>query len=219
MIVFGTVCGFPEKLATQCAPGIARSMNGEPYAHLVAKSNGREIFTPYQEIINEASRLLGAGDVERGNALVLLHDDLEFRDLGLGAKIRKVVRDESVAVAGLIGSIGARTLAWWEGTRYGRVEDEGYGLHSFHGFGLNVDSLDGMCLILSPWACNTLRLRDTGYEGFHGYADELCYQARQRGKRTIVTDITAFHHSKGGYAGGVESWTAANENFRKRWLT
>ena len=219
MIVFGTVCGFPDKLATQCAPGIARSMNGEPYAHLVAKSNGREIFTPYQEIINEASRLLGAGDVERGNALVLLHDDLEFRDEGLAEKIRGVVADSSVAVAGLIGSVRARSLAWWEGTRYGRVSDDAFGLHHFSGFGLNVDSLDGMCLILSPWACHKLRLTDTGYEGFHGYADELCYQARRHGRRTIVADITAHHHSKGGYAGGPESWAAANENFRKRWLT
>ena len=219
MIVFGTVCGFPEKLATQCAPGIARSMNGEPYTHLVEKSNGREIFSPYHTLMVSACSEFGVGDPAHGNALVLLHDDLEFQDVALASKIRTLMTDPTIAVAGLIGSVGAKSLAWWEGLRRGRVTDLAYGLHDFWGLESDVDALDGMCLILSPWACNHLRLRDLGYEGFHGYADELCRQARKLGKRTIVTDITAFHHSRGGYAGGVETWTAANENFRKRWLT
>lgn len=218
MIIFGTVCGYPEKLATQCAPGIARSMNGEPYMHIVEKSNGHEIFEPYHYLMKAAARLFGAGDPAHGNALVLVHDDLEFRDTTLAEKIRALPAD--VAVAGLIGSRGAQSLAWWEGARLGRVTDDAYGLHDF-GFrtGDGVQSLDGMCLILSPWACNMLTLKGIGYEGFHGYADELCRQARAQKRRAVVVDIAAHHHSKGGYAGGVESWNAANENFRKRWLT
>lgn len=214
MIIFGTVSAFPEKLATQCAPGIARSMNGESYMHIVAKSNGQEIFEPYQGIMGTA--WCASTSIE---ALVLVHDDLEFRDLGLADKIRSTVADSSVAVAGLIGSNGARSLAWWEGSRCGRVTDDAYGLHSFGGFGCNVSSLDGMMLVLSPWACMNLRLSGLGYDGFHGYADELCHQARRFDRRSIVVDITAHHHSKGGYAGGIESWNAANENFKKRWLT
>ena len=219
MIIFGTVSAFPEKLATQCAPGIARSMNGEPYDHHVVKSNGRNIFPLYQQIMDHAARSFGSGDVAYGNALVLVHDDLEFRDTSLAEKILAQRNDPLVAVSGLIGSRGARSLAWWEGTRYGRVTDDYVGLHDFAGFGFDVDSLDGMCLILSPWACNTLRLTDVGYDGFHGYADELCHQVRAHGKRAVVADITAHHHSKGGYAGGVESFSAANQNFRKRWFT
>jgi hypothetical protein len=219
MIVFGTVSAYPEKLATQCAAGIARSMNGEPYIHHVVKSNGVEIFSAYQQLMNNAARLFGHGDLKYGNALVLVHDDLEFKDTDLAAKIRALRDNPLVAITGLIGSSGARSLAWWEGKRRGRVSDDAYGLHDFGDFHLDVDSLDGMCLILSPWACNTLRLTDVGYEGFHGYADELCYQARAQAMRTTVVDITAHHHSKGGYAGGVETWTAANQNFRKRWLT
>ncbi len=219
MIVFGTVSAFPEKLATQCAPGIARSMAGEPYEHWVMKSNGKEIFTPYQRLMEKAARSFGTGDLKYGNALVLLHDDLEFRDPELAQKIRAFRDDPLVAVAGLIGSKGARSLAWWEGTRYGRVTDDAYGLHDFGGFGFDVDSLDGMCLLLSPWACNNLHIEDVGYDGFHGYADDLCYQARRHNMRTVVADITAHHHSKGGYAGGASTWVSANQNFRKRWLT
>jgi hypothetical protein len=211
VIVFGTVSAYPEKLATQCAPGIARSMSGEPYIHYVVKSNGREIFSAYQQLMLVARDMGSECD-----ALVLLHDDLELRDPRLAAKIAAVLAPD-VGIAGLIGSVGAQSLAWWEGTRYGRVTDDAYGLHDFGGFGCDVDSLDGMMLVLSPWACGRLRLHDIGYEGFHGYADDLCYQARKHGMRSVVADITAHHHSKGGYAGGIETWTAANQNFRKRW--
>ncbi len=219
MIIFGTVSAYPEKLATQCAPGIARSMNGEPYEHHVVKSNGREIFSAYEGLMARVRDRVddGGGDFD---AFVLLHDDLEFRDPLLAQKIRTLRKDPTIAVAGLIGSRGAQSLAWWEGTRLGRVTDDAYGLHDIK---LNdvddVDSLDGMCLILFPAAYHGLQLDGLGYEGFHGYADELCYQARREGRRTCVVDITAHHHSKGGYAGGVESWNAANQNFRKRWLT
>lgn len=220
MIIFGTVSAFPEKLATQCAPGIARSMNGETYEHIVVKSNGREIFSAYDEIMQRARVRLD--DVEEpGSALVLLHDDLELRDTSFAVKVASLMSNPNIAVAGLIGSTGATSLAWWEGARRGRVTDDAYGLHDFGGFdfGSSVDSLDGMLLILSMWACGQLCVVNRGYEGFHGYADELCRQARGLGKRAVVADITAHHHSKGGYAGGVETWNAANENFRKRWLT
>jgi hypothetical protein len=216
VLIFGTVSAFPEKLATQCAPGIARSMNGESYEHIVMKSNGREIFSAYDRIMSDARFLFDEG--EPGDALVLLHDDLELRDPNLADKIAALMADPSIAVAGLIGSTGARSLAWWEGTRYGRVTDDTYGLHNFAGFGFDVDSLDGMLLILSRWACGQTCLVNRGYEGFHGYADELCRQARALGKRAVVTDITAHHHSEGGYVGGAASWSAANANFRKRWF-
>lgn len=223
MIVFGTVSAFPEKLATQCAPGIARSMSGDWYEHWIAPSNGREIFTLYQNM------MIRAGNDDSCEALVLAHDDLEFRDQKLATKIRDIVSDENVAVAGLIGSRGATSLAWWDGVRVGRVTDDAYGLHHFpdplyashvQKFDRSrVQTLDGMCLILSPWACQNLQIDGNGYEGFHGYADELCRQARRERKSAVVVDITAHHHSKGGYAGGIESWNAANENFRKRWFT
>ena len=218
MIIFGTVSAHPEKLATQCAPGIAWSMSGEGYEHKVLKSDGREIFSGYDSLLRHAAIVFGES-ARADDALVLLHDDLELRDTSLSVKVARVMSDPDIAVVGLIGSTGARTLAWWEGTQYGRVTDDAYGLHDFGGFGSSVDSLDGMLLIVSPWACRRLWLTKLGYHGFHGYADELCRQAQGLGKRAVVADITAHHHSRGGYAGGVETWDAANKNFRKRWLT
>ena len=216
MIIFGTVSAYPEKLATQCAPGIARSMNGEAYEHIVERSVSNT-FLSYQGIMLAArDRFNDAGsEAGDGDALVLVHDDLEFRDPKLATKVAANM-DKGIGIVGLIGSKGAKSLAWWEGDRRGRVTDDAYGLHDFP-FG-DVDTLDGMCLILSPWACGRLFLSGQG-KGLHGYADELCFQARKFGKRVVAADITAHHHSKGGYAGGVESFNEANANFQKRWLT
>jgi predicted O-methyltransferase YrrM len=209
VILFGTCVGFAEKLTAQARPGLTASMS-EPYEHFAHPSNGKDIFPVYAGLLEVARD-------RKPEAFVLMHDDLEFRDPDLAAKVRHALSAPSVAIVGLIGSRGAKGLAWWEGERAGRVEDIAYGLHDFGFDRPDVDTLDGMCLVLSPWAIENLTLDGLGYSGFHGYADELCAQARAKGKRVVVADIKAFHHSKGGYAGGMEMWAAANQNFRKRW--
>jgi hypothetical protein len=209
MILFGTVCGYPEKLAQFCAPGLARSMAGGTYAHLVRRSNGSDLFRPYAEMMAYAERV-------EAEALVLIHDDLEFRDTRLEEKVCAAVAEADVT--GLIGSTGAKSLAWWDGERRGRVEDSAYGLHDFGGFGLPVEAIDGMCIILSPGALKYLQPLRASVYGFHGYADELCRQAMQENRRVTVADIGAFHHSLGGYAGGIAEYEKADEAFKKRWI-
>ncbi len=213
MIYFGTSVGYPEKLKDICAPGIAYSMGGENYVHDARPSNGSSIFTTYAEILKAA--YLGGAE-----ALVLLHDDLELRDPHFPEKVRALLADETIAVAGLIGSSGAKGLAWWEGKRVGMVEDAYAGVHDFHPevWPADVEQLDGMCLILSRWAIENLVLEGLGYDGFHGYDGELCQQARKAGKRVVVTNIDAFHHSKGGYVGGREMWDRSESVYATRWL-
>lgn len=214
MIVFATCVGYPEKLEKHAAPGLEYSMGDEPYKHWRLPSNGRDIFPVYG-----AAMRRGNGQ-KRMEALVLMHDDLEFCDRELAAKIRLLMSDPSIAIVGCIGSRGATSLAWWAGERFGRVEDTAYGVHDFGfdgGDACDVDTMDGMFLVLSPWALENLTLEGLGYEGFHGYADELCAQARAKGKRAVVAPIDAFHHSKGGITGDPAAWQRAEENFAKRW--
>ncbi len=218
MIVFGTCVGFPDRLQKIAVPGVLFSMNGEGYRYLTPRSNGHNIFPVMQGIIEEARR---QDDVE---ALVLMHDDLEIRDLHFAQKIREIfASDPDVAIIGCIGTSGPfSSLNWWEGERKrGHIVDNGLGLHDW-GFGgdnaCEVDTVDGMLLILSPWAVQHLTLAGCGYDGLHGYAEELCAQARHEGKGVIVTPLEVHHHSKGGVTGDRSSYDRAGENFQKRWM-
>ena len=207
MIYFGTCVGSQEQLDAYATPGLARSMAGEDYVHMTRASNGKEIFTVYGGIMRDA---VAAG----AEMLVLIHPDLEFRDVDLAAKLRAAFSDPAVAIVGLIGARGVRNLRWWQGDRAGRVEDKGYGVHDFGFDRCDVDSVDGMMIALSPWAMAHLGLECLGYTGLHGYDAELCFQARAAGKRVVVADITAFHHSKGGFTAGLD---AAEAVFQRRW--
>ncbi len=206
MLYFGTCNGYPDKLTKHARPGLTASMH-ESYVHLTPASNGVDIFPVYAGIMREAL----AAEAE---CLVLMHDDLEFRDPELASKLRKAFEDPSVAIVGLIGARNVRNLRWWQGDRAGRVEDSGYGVHDFGFDRCEVDSIDGMMVALSPWAMANLTLDGLGYRGFHGYDAELSFQARAKGKRVVVADITAFHHSKGGFTQGLED---AEVVFQRRW--
>lgn len=217
MIVFGSCVGFPEKWRNHAASGLEASLDDDG-GHFIApmKSNGREIFSVYADLMMRARN-------HRAECLVLMHDDLEFRDPQLAAKLRAAFADPTVAIVGLIGARNVTSLRWWQGDRAGRVEDTGYGVHDF-GFRTaaaytgvataDVDTVDGMMIALSPWALENLTLEGLGYAGFHGYDADLCFQARAAGKRVIVADIKAFHHSKGGFTQGLED---AEVVFQRRW--
>jgi cephalosporin hydroxylase len=208
MLMFGSSVGHPDLLAKCAVPGLASSM-GERYVYRAVPTNNRSIYPTYAMLMVEAH----TAGVE---ALVLMHDDLEFCDIDLAAKLRAAFADPTVAVVGLIGARNVQSLRWWQGDRRGRVEDTGYGLHDFGfdgGSVTDVDSVDGMMIALSPWALANLSL-DVNQDSYHGYDAELCFQARARGKRAVVADITAFHHSKGGFTQGLADAEAV---FQKRW--
>ncbi len=214
MIYFGTCAPYPGKVPTISNPGIRKGMVDEIYEYLHYESNGREIFSAY-------SVLMWKARAENAECLVLLHDDLEFRDVALASKLRTAFSDPSVAIVGLIGARNVKSLRWWEGKRKGKVTDLGIGarwsprLHYFPYTDPEVHGLDGMMLALSPWALENLTLEGLGYSGFHGYDAELCFQARAKGKRVVVANIEAFHHSRGGFTKGLAE---AEKIFQKRWF-
>lgn len=215
MIYFGTCVGFPDKFRKYAVPGVQASMD-EAYGYLARKSDGKDLFPVYREI------MYAAGGVEGLEALVLLHDDLEIRDSAFAKKIRTVFQDPEVAIIGCIGAKAVTSMNWWEGQGRGYVEDGRNG-RTVVDFGFpegdpcEVDTVDGMLLILSPWAIQNLTL-PAEYYGFHGYPEELCFQARAKGKKVVVTRLDVFHHTQGGIVGGSEGYNRSDGLFRSRYF-
>jgi GT2 family glycosyltransferase len=207
VIVFASCVADDEKFRRFAAPGLGLAMEDD--SAFVRVSHPTSIFVAYNGVLDA---LAGRDDVE---AVVLLHEDTEVRDPAFAAKVRAALADPSVAVAGVVGARGIAGLAWWEGTCFGRV-DESRGLID-HGGGVHdVDVVDGLLLVLSPWAVRTLRFDDRTFTGFHAYDADLCLQARAAGRRVVVLDTDVCHHTKGGY-GDVEAYRAADAAFRAKW--
>jgi hypothetical protein len=148
-------------------------------------------------------------------ALVLLHEDVELFDPAFGVRVRAALADPDVAVVGAVGARGVRSLAWWEGEMAGGVAESRGSI--FHGFtNVEVDSVDGLMLVLSPWAVRHLRFDTETFSGFHAYDLDICFSARAAGKRVVVADLPLMHHTKGGY-GDKAAWDAANAAFQAKW--
>jgi hypothetical protein len=208
MIVFASCVGSPEKFATCALPGLR--LAAEPDSPIVEATTKTSIFEAYNEVLDATA---GLDDVE---ALVLLHEDVEITDPGFCATIRAALAQPQVAIVGAIGARRVTSLAWWEGETFGRML-ESRGLIDFGGGTRDVETVDGLILVLSPWAVRNLRFDAERFTGFHGYDADLCFQARAADRRVVVTDLPLVHHTKGGY-GDLEAYQAADRAWREKWL-
>jgi glycosyl transferase family 2 len=210
MIGFAVCIGSEEKFAHIAEPGIqAVAEHDSIVAELTDSSS---IFAAYNEALDVLSE---REDLE---AVVLLHEDVQLVDPGLGTKLRTRFADPDVAIVGVVGARGVRHLAWWnEAETFGRVL-ETRDLVDFGGGTHDVDAVDGLFMALSPWAARNLRFDEERYSGFHGYDIDLCFAARAAGKRVLVDEIGVVHHTKGGF-GDLDGWMAANEAFIAKWPT
>ena len=207
MIVFASCVADEEKFLRCAAPGLGLAMEDD--SAFVRLAHPTSLFAAYNGVLDAVA---GREDVE---AVVFLHEDTEIRDPAFVAKLRAVLRDPAVAVAGVVGARGVTSLAWWEGTCFGRV-DESRGLIDHGGGTHDVDAVDGLLLALSPWAVRHLRFDTERFIGFHGYDLDLCFQARAEGRRVVVMDTDVCHHTKGGY-GDVAAYQAADAAWRAKW--
>jgi hypothetical protein len=207
MIAFAACVGTPAKLAAYAAPGLRRVM--EPDSAFAELETDRSIHEAYNEALDHFAT---AADLE---ALVLLHEDTELLDADFCARVRSVMGDPSVAVAGAVGAAGVRSLSWWEGEIAGRAF-EPRGVVEGAPAPADVDCVDGLLMVLSPWAVRNLRCDSERFSGFHAYDADLCFQARAAGRRVVVADLGVFHHTKGGY-GDEAAFARADAAFRAKY--
>jgi hypothetical protein len=110
-------------------------------------------------------------------------------------------------------------MAWWEGERHGRAGWNGPfgGEPQVDDFGtetVDVDCVDGILLVLSPWAVEHLRFDDETFGEFDGYGVDFGFSVRRAGKRVVVSDFPLHHHNRKRSPLGFRR---ANARLRAKW--
>lgn len=223
MIAFGCPITAPEIYERFAKPGI--DAVAEPGAAVFAYRATSSIFRSYNLILDRAA------DCEDLEALVLVHQDTELLDPGFCAAVRQALADPEVAVAGCIGALGVRSIAWWEGSvtwasfihRYGEL-----GGGDLPGFAWapadrppfartgEVDVVDGFLLVLSPWAVRNLRF-DESLGSLHGYDVDFCLQARAAGRKVVTAEFRAVHNHSLELVSDPEGWVEAHIRVAEKW--
>lgn len=208
MIVYGTcVGGTGEKYNTISEPTIEPRLRDGDQAWALPGTEG--ICRVYNGFIDRAR----SADAE---ALVLLHDDVEITSRDFRARVLKAVREPDVGIVGTVGGAGLSSLAWWDARRLrGRVQ-ESRGLVSFRPAEADVDAVDGMLLVLSPRALETVRFDEGSFPEFHGYDVDVCLQAREAGLRVVTRQLGVIHHTKGGF-GDRSAFDRAERALLRKW--
>jgi hypothetical protein len=207
MIGFGVCVGNQATFERYAAPSFERVREHDSV--LVTTTADGSIHSAYNGLLD---RFAARDDLE---ALVLLHEDVELTDPGFCARVRALLgSDEQIAVLGTVGARGVHSLAWWQGEVVGHVV-EPRGEAGTLGSGGEVEALDGMLLVLSPWAVRNVRF-DEGYRGFHAYDVDYCFSVRAAGRKAFATALGVVHHTKGG-VGDTIAWNVAAARARKKW--
>jgi Glycosyltransferase like family len=224
MIIFGTAITSIEQHETWAAPGIARVR--EPDSKVFAHQTTGSVFRNYNLMLDLAR------EEPELEALVLVHQDTELlADDEFGSKIRQAFADPDVAIAGCVGAIGVRSIAWWEGavswaSFVHRYEELGGGDITAFTFAENakplfaelgeVDSIDGFLMVLSPWAVRNLRF-DESLGRLHGYDFDICCQAKAAGKKVVTAHLRAIHHHSLDLISDPDTWTEAYIRLAEKW--
>ena len=225
MIAFGCPITRPEDYERFAEPGLR--LASEPDSRILANSSAGSIFRAYNLLMDQAAEL---EDLE---ALVLLHQDVEIVDRGFCAEARKALSDPEVGIAGCVGALDARSMAWWEGSvtwasfshRYyelGGGELPAFAMHpdqvpppAYARTG-EVHTLDGFLLVMSPWAVRNTRF-DESLGQFHGYDFDICMQVREAGRKVVTADLKVVHHHSLELCPDPENWIDAHMRLAEKW--
>lgn len=226
MIAYGCVIADEQRYRACAHAGIERTR--EPSAPVYEAREADSIFSAYNEMLAQARRDPAI------EALVLLHEDLTIRDPRFEAKVRRTLADPAVAIIGVIGAIGIGGIDWWVhertvGAATLRSPEPfppwgppliGEGTRVGPGGAGPVDMVDGMILVLSRWATEELAFDESLGPGFDGYDADICFQARERGRRVVVAELDVEHHHRWADLGNRayrKRWKRAHIAFRRKW--
>ena len=223
MIAFGSSVTEPDVYRRCAEPGIRRA--AEPDSEILAMPSPGSIFRSYNALLDEFS------DREQLEALVLVHQDAEIVDADFCATVRRGLSDARVGVAGCVGAVGVRSIAWWEASVtcasfINRYDEHGGGdLPSFswawseapaYARVGDVETLDGFVLVLAPWVVRNIRF-DERLGEFHGYDLDFCLQVREAGLRVTTADFRAIHHRQLEMVPDPERWVEAHVKLADKW--
>jgi hypothetical protein len=228
MIVFGSAITEPETYERCAQRGI--ELAREPDSIVLAHSAVGSLFRNYNILLDQVEKL---ENFDQHEALVILHQDSEIVDADFCPKLREAIADPDVAIAGCVGSIGARSIAWWEGSVTWASFTHRYPEHEFGGGEFpafswdfehrpafaetgEVDNVDGFVLALTPWTIKNLRF-DESLGKIHGYDADICLQAREAGKKIVTADLKVVHHHSLELIGDPETWIEAHVRVAEKW--
>ena len=78
-----------------------------------------------------------------------------------------------------------------------------------------VDSIDGLIMVLSPWAVRELRF-DESLGKLHGYDFDICMQARAAGKKVATAPFRVIHRSPAPIS-DPEVWIQTYVRLAEKW--
>jgi hypothetical protein len=227
MIMFGTAVTEGDVYLRYAEPGIRLAR--EPDSEVVAHRSAGSLFRNYNLLLDQAR---AHADLE---ALVLIHQDAELADSDFCDRIRDALSDAEVAIIGCAGAVGVKSIAWWDGAvtwasfshRYEELgggeinaqswrrldnRDDGHAIDSTG----EVDSIDGLVMVLSPWAVRNLRF-DESLGTLHGYDFDFCCQARAKGKKVVTADFRTIHHHSLDLISNPEAWKETYVRLVEKW--
>jgi hypothetical protein len=223
VIAFGVAITEPKTYDRFAAPGIRRA--AEPDSLVFAHQTAGSLFRKYNLLLDQA------GVHEALEALVLVHQDVEIVEADFAARVREALSDSDVAIVGCVGAVEVRKPAWWKGTVTWAAFSHHYeelGGGEFDSLSWRpettpshlapgeVDAVDGLVMVLSPWAVRELRF-DESLGQFHGYDFDICMQARAAGKKVVTADFRVIHHRSLELISDPEAWIAAYIRLGEKW--
>jgi Glycosyltransferase like family len=225
LIAFGCPITQPDIYTRFAGPGIELARENDSL--VLPNSSAGSIFRAYNLLLDQAGE---RSDLE---ALVLLHQDVEIVDPDFCAKVRRALADPDVGVAGCVGALDARSMAWWEGSvtwasfthhyyELGGGELPAFAMHPdrvppppYARTG-EVHTLDGFLMALAPWTVRNLRF-DESLGQFHGYDFDLCMQVREAGRKVVTADLKVVHHHSLELLSDPQNWVEAHIRLSEKW--
>jgi hypothetical protein len=219
LIAFGVSIIDSEPYGRFSGPGLSRA--AEPGSELYVFGSVGLTSRTYNLILDAAAK---RDDLE---ALVLLDAYTEITDPGFCAKVRAALADPDVGVAGCVGARGVRSLAWWRGSlvsgpvrhhyhEHGEGEFPGYSWTRPEPGGGEVDVVDGLLMVLSPWAVRNVRFDDSLVHGY-GFDVDFCLQVRDAGRKVMVADLPATFYDNLDLIQKPELWVEAHQQLARKW--
>ncbi len=219
MIAFGSSIIDPEAYLRYARTGI--ELCAEHDSKVLAFEAVGAISRGHNLLLDTAAR---HDDLE---ALVLVQQDAQITDQDLCAKVRAALADPEVAAVGCAGATDVQSIAWWEGAISAGQVSQRYQAHgggampafSWRSVGhapAEVDTLDGLLLVLSPWAVHNVRFDEALALG-HGYDLDYCLQLRQAGRKVATADIAVTRHGPLELLDDRDLWIEAHIHAARKW--